>query len=87
MCACGGTGVIQNDIGMGMYQIAGCICKAGQRSHEELDQRRQVLMMNLKIALQLQKDGKWDDEAHRKFAERRLHDSSAITEVHEEVAS
>lgn len=64
MCACGGTGVIQNDIGMGMYQIVGCICQAGQRSHEELDQRRQVIMEQLELAYKLQMEGKWDDEAH-----------------------
>lgn len=87
MCACNGTGVIQNDMGFGMYQFVGCICAEGERSREELERDRQVLMMNLKIALQLQKEGKWDAEAHRRFTERRLHDSSAATEVHEEVAS
>lgn len=41
MCACNGTGVIHNDIGMGMYQVEKCICNAvispeeSKRKHEE----------------------------------------------------
>lgn len=36
MCACNGTGVIQNDIGTGMYQFASCICEAANQTHEEV---------------------------------------------------
>lgn len=37
MCVCEGTGVIRNDIGMGMYQFGSCVCEAGNRSPEEVD--------------------------------------------------
>ncbi|MES5896941.1 hypothetical protein [Bacillus cereus group sp. RP43] len=54
MCACGGTGVIRNDIGMGMYQIGPCICAAGNRSSEELDRRRDEIIERLKEMYRLQ---------------------------------
>ncbi|WP_242255084.1 hypothetical protein [Bacillus cereus group sp. BfR-BA-01379] len=62
MCACKGTGVIQNDIGMGMYQFGSCICEAGNRSPEEVDRRRHAVMARLKEIHQLQMEGEWDGE-------------------------
>ncbi|WP_242224536.1 hypothetical protein [Bacillus cereus group sp. BfR-BA-01380] len=87
MCTCNGTGVITNNVGFGMYGKYPCSCAAGERSREELDQHRQVLMKNLEIACQMQKEGTWDAEAHRRFAERRLYDSSTTKKVHETIAS
>lgn len=54
MCACEGTGVIRNDMGTGMYQFAPCICEAGNRSSEEIDRKRQVVMARLEAIYQLQ---------------------------------
>ncbi|QWH09495.1 hypothetical protein [Bacillus mycoides] len=54
MCACNGTGVIRNDIGMGMYQFGSCICEAGNRTPEEVDRRRQVVIERLKETYRLQ---------------------------------
>ncbi|MDR4986183.1 hypothetical protein RGU74_21460 [Bacillus cereus] len=54
MCACNGTGVIQNDIGMGMYQFAPCICEAANITPEEVDRRRQVVIERLKETYRLQ---------------------------------
>ncbi len=54
MCACNGTGVIRNDIGMGMYQIGPCICEAGNRTPEEVDRRRQEVIERLKETYRLQ---------------------------------
>ncbi|MES5957539.1 hypothetical protein QCI42_30035 [Bacillus fungorum] len=62
MCACNGTGVIQNGIGTGMYQIGPCVCEAGNRSPEEVDRRRHAVMARLKEIHQLQMEGKWDGE-------------------------
>lgn len=87
MCACNGTGVIQNDMGSGMYQFVGCICKAGQRSHEEIDQRRQEVMDRLKLAHQMQMEGTWDDEAYRRFKEGKQSDNSTGAVIHERTAS
>ncbi|MEC5240707.1 hypothetical protein [Bacillus mycoides] len=47
MCACEGTGVIRNDIGMGMYQFGSCICEAANRTPEEVDRRRHAVMARL----------------------------------------
>ncbi|MGI8216718.1 hypothetical protein [Bacillus cereus] len=54
MCACNGTGVIQNDIGTGMYQFGPCVCEAANRSSEEVDRRRQEVIEKLKETYQLQ---------------------------------
>lgn len=54
MCVCEGTGVIRNDMGMGMYQFAPCICEAGNRTPEEVDRRRHTVMTRLKAIHQLQ---------------------------------
>ncbi|MGG1339727.1 hypothetical protein ABE244_03870 [Bacillus toyonensis] len=54
MCACNGTGVIQNDIGTGMYQFAPCICEAANIKPEEVDRRRQVVIERLKETYRLQ---------------------------------
>ncbi|HDR7526708.1 TPA: hypothetical protein QCX62_003297 [Bacillus paranthracis] len=62
MCACKGTGVIQNDIGTGMYQFGPCICEAGNRSPEEVDRKRHAVMARLREIHQLQLEGKWDGE-------------------------
>ncbi|MDK7418620.1 hypothetical protein [Bacillus paranthracis] len=62
MCACKGTGVIQNDIGTGMYQFGPCICEAGNRSPEEVDRKRHAVMARLREIHQLQLEGKWNGE-------------------------
>ncbi|MBE7128121.1 hypothetical protein [Bacillus mycoides] len=54
MCACEGTGVIRNDQGNGCYQIAPCICEAGNRTPEEVDRRRQEVIERLKETYRLQ---------------------------------
>lgn len=87
MCACNGTGVIRNDIGMGMYQFAPCICEAGNRSPEEVDRRRHAVMAELREIHQLQLEGKWDAKTWNGFGNGELHNSGATKEVHEELAS
>ncbi|WP_264448636.1 hypothetical protein [Bacillus cereus] len=87
MCACNGTGVIQNDIGMGIYQFAPCICEAGNRSSEEVDRRRHAVMAILRGIHQLQLEGKWDAETWDGFGKGELHNSSTTKEVYEELAS
>jgi len=62
MCACNGTGVIQNDIGTGMYQFGPCICKAANETPEEVDRKRQIVMARLRTIHRLQMEGKWDGE-------------------------
>ncbi|HDR7669599.1 TPA: hypothetical protein QCX97_003486 [Bacillus wiedmannii] len=62
MCACNGTGVIQNDIGMGMYQFGSCVCEAANITPEEVDRKRHAVMARLKEIHQLQMEGKWDGE-------------------------
>jgi hypothetical protein len=62
MCACNGTGVIRNDQGNGCYQIAPCICEAGNRTPEEVDRKRHAVMARLRRIHQLQLEGKWDGE-------------------------
>ncbi|MEE6185513.1 hypothetical protein [Bacillus pretiosus] len=62
MCACNGTGVIQNGIGTGMYQFASCICEAANRSPEEVDKKRHAVMARLRAIHQLQMEGKWYGE-------------------------
>ncbi|PHD38221.1 hypothetical protein [Bacillus toyonensis] len=62
MCACNGTGVIQNDIGTGMYQFGSCVCEAGNITPEEVDRRRHAVMARLKKIHKLQLEGKWDGE-------------------------
>ncbi|EOQ15390.1 hypothetical protein KQ3_05859 [Bacillus cereus B5-2] len=62
MCACNGTGVIQNDIGTGMYQFGACICEAANQTPEEVDRKRHAVMARLKEIHQLQMEGKWDGE-------------------------
>ncbi|MGU3355413.1 hypothetical protein ACLBWW_27420 [Bacillus sp. M5A3_1b] len=47
MCACNGTGVIQNSIGMGMYQFGPCVCEAGNQTHEEVDRKRHAVIARL----------------------------------------
>ncbi|MFJ6034275.1 hypothetical protein ACIQFL_28665 [Bacillus toyonensis] len=63
MCACNGTGVIQNDIGTGMYQFAPCICEAANQTPEEVDRRRQVVIERLKETYRLQQLEKAGDVA------------------------
>ncbi|MGF9766925.1 hypothetical protein [Bacillus albus] len=87
MCACNGTGVIQNDIGTGMYQFGPCVCEAGNRSPEEVDKRRHAVMARLKEIHTLQLEGKWDAETWNGFGKGKLHNGVAAEEVHEENAS
>ncbi|MED1559937.1 hypothetical protein [Bacillus paramycoides] len=63
MCACNGTGVIRNDKGTGMYQFAPCICAAGNRSREELDNRREEIIERLKETYRLQQLEKAEEVA------------------------
>ncbi|MCU5058940.1 hypothetical protein OB978_24700 [Bacillus cereus] len=62
MCACKGTGVIQNDIGTGMYQFGPCVCEAGNQTPEEVDRKRHAVMARLREIHQLQLEGKWNGE-------------------------
>lgn len=87
MCACNGTGVIQNDIGIGMYQFGACVCEAGNRSPEEVDRRRHAVMAELREIHQLQLEGKWDAKTWNEFGEGKLHNGVAAEKVHEEIAS
>ncbi|AIY72782.1 TPA: hypothetical protein ACLQU7_005220 [Bacillus tropicus] len=54
MCACNGTGVIQNDIGTGMYQFGPCVCESANITPEEVDRRRQEVIERLKETYRLQ---------------------------------
>ncbi|HDR8494214.1 TPA: hypothetical protein QC448_005323 [Bacillus cereus] len=54
MCVCNGTGVIQNDIGTGMYQFGPCVCEAANITPEEVDRRRQEVIERLKETYRLQ---------------------------------
>ncbi|ARO21573.1 hypothetical protein B2J90_29640 (plasmid) [Bacillus tropicus] len=54
MCACNGTGVIQNDIGTGMYQFGPCVCEAANITTEEVDRRRQEVIERLKETYRIQ---------------------------------
>ncbi|PFS27777.1 hypothetical protein COK47_25715 [Bacillus cereus] len=47
MCACNGTGVIQNDIGMGMYQFGPCVCEAANQTSEKVDKKRHAVIARL----------------------------------------
>ncbi|WP_426940698.1 hypothetical protein ACQCPO_30545 (plasmid) [Bacillus mycoides] len=87
MCACNGTGVIRNDIGMGMYQFGSCICEAGNRTPEEVDRRRHAVMAELREIHQLQLEGKWDAKTWNGYGNGKLHNGSTTKEVHEELAS
>ncbi len=87
MCACNGTGVIRNDIGMGMYQFGSCICEAGNRTPEEVDRRRHAVMAELRAIHQLQMEGKWDAKTWNGNGKGELHNRSATKEIHEELAS
>ncbi|MGE8057388.1 hypothetical protein ACQKOD_26595 [Bacillus mycoides] len=58
MCACNGTGVIQNDIGTGMYQFVPCICAAGNQTPEEVDRKCHVVMARLMEIHRMQQEEK-----------------------------
>ncbi|HDR7980305.1 TPA: hypothetical protein ACOQ9V_004675 [Bacillus cereus] len=58
MCACNGTGVIQNGIGMGMYQFGPCVCEAANISPQEVDRRREAVIAKLKKLHKMQMEGK-----------------------------
>ncbi|MHA4046435.1 hypothetical protein [Bacillus cereus] len=87
MCACNGTGVIQNDIGTGMYQFGPCICEAANITPEEVDRKRHAVMARLRAIHQLQMEGKWDAETWNGYGQRKLHNGVAAEKVHEEIAS
>lgn len=87
MCACNGTGVIQTDIGMGMYQFGPCICEAANQTPEEVDRKRHAVMARLRAIHQLQMEGKWDAETWNGYGQRKLHNDVAAEKVHEEIAS
>ncbi|MED1014524.1 hypothetical protein P4T54_24900 [Bacillus mycoides] len=87
MCACNGTGVIQNSIGMGMYQFGSCVCEVANITPEEVDKRRHAVMAELREIHQLQLEGKWDAKTWNGFGKGELHNSSATMEIHEELAS
>lgn len=63
MCACNGTGVIQNDIGTGMYQFGPCVCEAANITPEEVDRRRQEVIERLKETYRLQQLAKTGEVA------------------------
>lgn len=58
MCACNGTGVIQNDIGMGMYQFGPCICEAANETPEEVDRKRHAVIARLMEIHRMQQEEK-----------------------------
>ncbi|MCB4848565.1 hypothetical protein LHW04_26260 [Bacillus tropicus] len=87
MCACNGTGVIQNNIGTGMYQFASCICEAANQTHEEVDRKRHAVMAELREIHKLQLEGKWDAKTWNGFRKGKLYDGVATEKVHEEIAS
>lgn len=87
MCACKGTGVIQNDIGTGMYQFGPCICEAANETPQEVDRKRHAVMARLREIHQLQLEGKWNGETWNGNGNGELHNSGATKEVHEELAS
>ncbi|HFJ9465779.1 TPA: hypothetical protein ACGW7V_005055 [Bacillus cereus] len=62
MCACNGTGVIQDRNGMGMYQFGPCVCEAANQTPEEVDRKRHTVIARLMEIHQLQLEGKWDGE-------------------------
>ncbi|MDM5270494.1 hypothetical protein [Bacillus wiedmannii] len=58
MCACNGTGVIQNGIGMGMYQFEPCVCEAVNQTPEEVDRKRHVVIARLMEIHRMQQEEK-----------------------------
>ncbi|PEB86045.1 hypothetical protein COM94_16785 [Bacillus thuringiensis] len=58
MCACNGTGVIQNDIGMGMYQFGPCVCEAANQTPEEVDRKRHDVIARLMEIHRMQQEEK-----------------------------
>ncbi|PGA32120.1 hypothetical protein [Bacillus wiedmannii] len=58
MCACNGTGVIQNGVGMGMYQFGPCVCEAGNQIHEEVDRKRHAVIARLMEIHRMQQEEK-----------------------------
>lgn len=58
MCACNGTGVIQNGIGMGMYQFGPCVCAAANRTPEEVDRKRHAVIAKLMEIHRIQQEEK-----------------------------
>ncbi|EJR71402.1 hypothetical protein [Bacillus cereus] len=58
MCACNGTGVIQNSIGMGMYQFGPCVCEAANQTPEEVDKKRQAVIARLMEIHRMQQEEK-----------------------------
>ncbi|MED0988226.1 hypothetical protein [Bacillus paramycoides] len=58
MCACEGTGVIRNDMGMGIYQFAPCICESGNQAPEELDRKRHAVITRLMEIHRMQQEEK-----------------------------
>ncbi|HDR6958322.1 MULTISPECIES: hypothetical protein [Bacillus cereus group] len=63
------------------------ICKAGNRSPEEVDRRRHAVMAELREIHQLQLEGNWDSKTWNGFGKGELHNGVAAGKVHEEVAS
>lgn len=60
MCACNGTGVIQNGIGigMGMYQFGPCVCEAANQTPEEVDRKRHAVIARLMEIHRMQQEEK-----------------------------
>ena len=59
MCACNGTGVIQNGTGMGMYQFGPCVCEAANQTPEEVDRKRHIVIARLNVGVGLQTQAGW----------------------------
>lgn len=87
MCVCNGTGVIQNDIGTGMYQFGPCVCEAANQAHEEVDRKRHAVIAELREIHKLQLEGKWNAETWNGFGKGKLHNGVAAEKIHEEIAS
>ncbi len=58
MCACNGTGVIQDGIGTGMYQFGPCGCEAANQTPEEVDEKRQAVIARLMEIHRMQQEEK-----------------------------
>jgi hypothetical protein len=58
MCACNGTGVIQNGTGMGMYQFDPCVCEAANQTPEEVDRKRHIVIARLMEIHRMQQEEK-----------------------------
>ncbi|HDR4727293.1 hypothetical protein ABR776_26570 [Bacillus cereus] len=58
MCACNGTGVIQDGIGTGMYRFGPCGCEVANQTPEEVDRKRHAVIARLMEIHRMQQEEK-----------------------------